>query len=94
MFLPRCYFDETRCEAGLEALSHYRWGFNAQLQEHKPTPIHDWSSHASDAFGGLAYRWYLTRRNPEREAARELRRAQRDTDPFTWQRSSVGRGGY
>lgn len=95
LFLPRCYFNEASCEAGLEALSHYRWDWNERLQEHKPTPVHDWASHGADAFGSLAYRWYLTRRQPEREAAAELRRAQRDDDPFRWEPTGRrGRGGY
>lgn len=95
MFLPRCYFDEVRCEDGIEALTHYRWAFNEQLQEQKPTPVHDWASHAADSFGGLAYRWYLSRRNPDREAARELRAAQRDPgESFQWNKSRAGRGGY
>ena len=94
MFLPRCWFDETKCEFGLEALANYRWAFNNTLNELKSTPIHDWSSHSADAFRGLAYRWYQTRRHPEREAAAALRRAQRDTDPFTWETRRAGRGGY
>ena len=47
---PRCYFDETKCAAGLEALQNYRWDFNERLDEFKPTPVHDWASHAADAF--------------------------------------------
>lgn len=96
LFLPRCFFDADKCEAGLEAVANYRWDWNERLQEHKPTPVHDWASHGADALGGLAYRWYLTRRSPEREATRELRRAQQDTrDLNVWnRRASHGRGGY
>lgn len=51
--LPRCHFDEKRCEAGFEALA---W-FHERLDQHREVglgPLHDWSSHAADAFGLLA----------------------------------------
>lgn len=50
MILPRCWFDETKCKAGLEALQNYRRDFNSRLNEFKATPVHDWSSHGADAF--------------------------------------------
>lgn len=56
MFLPRCWFDETACKAGLEALQHYRRDYNQRLNEFKATPVHDWASHGADAFRGLAVR--------------------------------------
>lgn len=56
MLLPRCWIDETRCLRGLEALMHYRWDYNSRLHEFKPTPIHDWASHGSDAMRYLALR--------------------------------------
>jgi hypothetical protein len=56
LLLARCWFDETNCEVGLEALRHYRRGFNERLDEFKPEPVHDWASHGADAFRGLAVR--------------------------------------
>jgi hypothetical protein len=56
MLFPRCYFDEVKCAAGLEALQHYRRDYNSRLNEFKSTPIHDVFSHAADAFRGLATR--------------------------------------
>jgi phage terminase large subunit len=50
LWLARCWIDETKCKAGLEALQHYRWDFNDRLGEFKSRPIHDFASHASDAF--------------------------------------------
>jgi hypothetical protein len=50
----RVSIDEKRCAAGLEALQHYRWGWNDRLDEPKPTPVHDWSSHGSDAWRYMA----------------------------------------
>jgi phage terminase large subunit len=59
LLLPRCWFDEKRCKAGLEALQHYRRDYNQRLNEFKATPVHDWASHAADAFRGLAVRHKL-----------------------------------
>ncbi|HVC32562.1 MAG TPA: terminase family protein [Chloroflexota bacterium] len=56
MLLPRCWIDDEKCSAGLEALQHYRRDFNSRLNEFKPTPVHDWSSHGADAFRYLAVR--------------------------------------
>jgi len=50
MTFPRCYFDEYKTRAGLEALQNYRWDWNQRLDEFKPTPIHDQWSHGADAF--------------------------------------------
>jgi len=56
MLLPRCWFDREKCKVGIEALQHYRRDYNERLNEFKATPVHDWSSHAADAFRGLAAR--------------------------------------
>lgn len=47
--LPRCWFDETKCEDGLEALNHYRREYNEDLKIFLEKPLHDWSSHFSDS---------------------------------------------
>lgn len=59
MLLPRCWFDVTKCKAGLEALQHYRRDYNQRLNEFKATPVHDWASHGADAFRGLAVRHHI-----------------------------------
>ncbi len=56
MLFPLCWFDAEKCKAGLEALQHYRRDYNERLNEFKATPVHDWASHAADAFRGLAVR--------------------------------------
>jgi phage terminase large subunit len=50
MLLARCWFDGAKCKPGLEALQHYRRDYNQRLNEFKATPVHDWASHAADAF--------------------------------------------
>ena len=52
--IPRCWFDGKKCELGLQALRNYRKEFDDRRQEYKPRPLHDWSSHAADAFRYLA----------------------------------------
>jgi len=56
MLLPRCWFDAGKCQAGIEALMHYRRDYNERLHEFKATPVHDWASHGADGFRGLAVR--------------------------------------
>ena len=53
---PRCWFDEIKTRPLVEALQHYRRDYNSRLGEFRSTPVHDWSSHAADAFRGLAVR--------------------------------------
>ena len=73
LLLPVCWFDADRCAAGIEALLHYRRDFNQRLNEFKPTPVHDWSSHGADAFRGLAVRHKTpTREQEEPEPYRPL----------------------
>lgn len=55
--LPRCRFDRGRCSEGIEALKQYRAEYDDERKILKPTPLHDWSSHAADAFRYLAMGW-------------------------------------
>lgn len=54
MLLPKCWFDATKCERGLESLRQYRTDFDEKLKTFRPRPLHDWTSHAADAFRYLA----------------------------------------
>lgn len=60
---PIIHFDELRTQSGREALINYRYdvqgvpvfmGEGQEVQSFSPQPIHDWASHASDAFGYMA----------------------------------------
>lgn len=59
MFLPKCWFDETAAKGGIEAMRQYRRTYNARLDQYTAKPVHDWASHAADAFRGLAVRYKL-----------------------------------
>lgn len=52
--LPKCWFDAEKCERGINALQQYRREFDEKLKAFKSRPLHDWSSHAADAFRYLA----------------------------------------
>lgn len=96
LLLPRCWFDAEKCRQGLEALQNYKWDYNTRIHEFKPVPVHDWASHGADAFRGRAYRYYATRKSPEKQAAAALRAAQKDWDPADVLRRGTrrARGGY
>lgn len=51
MALNRCWFDQRKCERGIEALRQYRKEFDQKHKTYKTRPVHDWASHGADAFG-------------------------------------------
>lgn len=54
MILPRCWFDEKRCEFGIKCLGNYHKAYNDKLRCYSDRPVHDESSHCCDAFRMLA----------------------------------------
>lgn len=52
--LPRCWFHSVNCKQGLEALRLYRKEWDDKTQTFRLRPLHDWTSHAADAFRYLA----------------------------------------
>lgn len=61
--LSKCWFDSTKCHTGIEALKQYRTEFDEKRKTFKNSPLHDWTSHAADAFRYLAVG--MPRRNIE-----------------------------
>lgn len=53
-FLATCWFDEEKTRRGVEALKQYRRDFDEKGKTWRARPMHDWTSHASDAFRYLA----------------------------------------
>ncbi len=51
---PRCWFDQSKTADGMQALRHYRYERDDDLGTFNKQPLHDWSSHAADAFRTLA----------------------------------------
>jgi phage terminase large subunit len=52
--LPQCRFDKTRTADGLERLRAYKRKWDDDKKVFSNTPLHDWTSHAADAFRYLA----------------------------------------
>lgn len=94
MLLPKCYFDATATQHGVECLQNYKWDFNTRIKEFNHLPVHDWASHGADAFRGLAVRHQTPRMKAKREVP--------DRDPYDAIRRANqrrpehvgGRGGY
>lgn len=53
LIFSRCIFHKTNCEYGLSCLQEYHAEFNEKTLNYT-SPVHDWSSHAADAFMQLA----------------------------------------
>lgn len=49
--LSICWFDAQRCQQGIKALDSYRKEWDDARGAWRNKPLHDWSSHAADAFG-------------------------------------------
>jgi hypothetical protein len=47
-------FDRVRCERGISALRQYQKTWDDKLKIFSQKPLHDWTSHAADAFRYLA----------------------------------------
>ena len=54
LIVSRCWFDADKCKRGIEALRQYRRDYDEKLKNFKSRPLHDWTSHAADAFRYLA----------------------------------------
>lgn len=52
--LSRCWFDEKKCEKGIEALRNYSKDFDEDRKVYRNKPRHDWASHGADGFRQLA----------------------------------------
>ena len=48
--IPMAWFDEAKCEKGIDALMQYRRDWDDQGKAWRGRPRHDWTSHGSDAF--------------------------------------------
>lgn len=48
--LSRCWFDEEKCKRGLGALKGYAKTWDDKMMVYKNEPVHNWTSHGTDAF--------------------------------------------
>lgn len=87
--LPKCYFDKVKTQRGIEALSLYRAEYDERHKVFKPRPVHDWTSHAADAFRALAMGL-----RDSRDDVNPRPVAQMDYDPFDHGDSFRSNQGY
>lgn len=52
--LPRVWFDKTKCKRGVAGLKGYQKEWNDKQMVYKSTPLHNWTSHPTDAFQTMA----------------------------------------
>lgn len=52
--LRRSVFDKAKCARLIEALKTYRRDWDDKSKTWRQNPVHDWTSHPTDAFGTLA----------------------------------------
>ena len=59
--LRSCRFDAARCSTLIEALHAYQYKYDEEQRVFSSEPLHDWSSHAADAFceGASALQDYI-----------------------------------
>ena len=53
--LPKCWFDATKCEDGIEALKAYKREYDDVKQVFSDTPVKDWAKHYADSFRVAAW---------------------------------------
>jgi phage terminase large subunit len=61
LIFSNCWFDEDKCEDGIQALRHYR--YRIIDGQYSNEPLHDWASDAADAFRYLALAFREKRSN-------------------------------
>lgn len=66
---PRCWFDADRCDKLLIALAEYRKEWDDRTMTFRDRPLHNWASHAADAFRLLGVALRKARRTVEEEGA-------------------------
>ncbi len=54
ILLSKCLFDREKTDRGLNALRQYQRRYDDKLKRFSSAPLHDWCSHAADAFRYLA----------------------------------------
>lgn len=52
--LGQCWFDQNKCDRGIDALKSYRKEWDEKRKTFANNPLHDWSSHGADAFRTFA----------------------------------------
>ena len=75
----KCFFDAEKCADGIQALRHYRFEVDDKLGSLRKEPLHDWASHAADAFRTAA----VMIQEPQRQKEQEKRRSVSKLSPWS-----------
>lgn len=78
--LPVSRFNQSKCQAGLDALWTYHRRYNEETKTYSDTPEHDWASDGADSFGEGAKRVGQLRRRLQRGKT-----SSSGTSPGHWQ---------
>lgn len=87
--LEYCWFDQDRCERGLDALRSYHYNLDEKKRVLGDEPVHDWSSHDADAFEIIGQVWQPKREDRPKEKPRFLHEATAD-DVFWENYNKIG----
>jgi phage terminase large subunit len=55
--LANCYFDEEKCQRGIQALEGYKAKYDDEKKKLSNSPVLDWTAHGADAFRTFAVGW-------------------------------------
>ena len=84
LVFPNCYFDETACEDGLDALRHYKYKvIDGKLSNE---PMHDWASDGADAFRYFA----VSTRAPRGDSNRVIEKLRRAASQWVEKAPNLG----
>lgn len=75
VLFPRVTFNADTCMDGMEALRQYRADFDEERNTFRNTPLHDWTSHAADAFRYACMAYYeraLPKEKPKGKTIQEM----------------------
>ena len=72
--MPRCEFNKTRCEEGLNGLRAWSFEYNEETQILSREPRHDWASHPGDGFsyGAVVMQEIIEKEEPKPEPLRGI----------------------
>lgn len=72
MMFKRVWFDLENCEEGVEALRQYQREWDDDKKMFKDKPLHNWTSHAADAFRYLAVVWRAETKESQPEKGKSV----------------------
>ncbi len=88
--LPQCYFDETKCAEGIQALEKYAYTWVPDMAAFSLKPEHSRWSHAADALRTFAVGYQDIPDDEEAEARTRDLKTELRFNPFTYEKQRPG----